>query len=698
MSAEPKDSAMGSPPICQIVTPIGNMGYGFDETTTAYQLAQLVPNGIPTAIILDSGSTDSGPEKLALGTTTAPISAYLKDLTKLLRLVHQFRVPLIFSSAGGDGTNDHVNKMREIIETIAAEEVNSDYFIKAISIYAEIDKDLIRERLQVGRLVGCGTCVPPLAESEIESSARVVAQMGPEPFIDAMEANPDFTVIIGGRSYDPAPYAAYASYQLKRQHPELTESEIQQRYGGFVHMGKIMECGGACSTPKSPGAVAVVYEDGTFDISPTFPGSRCTPLSVAAHALYENSRPDVLRGPGGALHLENSKYEQLPDGRTTRVSGSEYRPSQSQSSPYQFKLEAARVIGYRSMFMGSVKDHILIKNVDNLFGRIKLYVKEQHPDIKGEWDLEFHVYGRGQSTPKGPGELFIIAEAIAENQKLATSIASKARVAMIHGPYPGMKATAGNFAFGIGGKMEIELGKCAKFSIYHLMDLEPGEERLRPTLGAVNERKLLSYTTSIIGNGKPTPSDDTFRAEIARLRDSLPAPVAKGAVHVAATKSAAPSESPETLWDLAAVLRSKNAGPFDISLDVIFKTKEDFHAVKNSNFLSAENVSRALEIDKKDIVWIGFFEPALAFKVTIPRFRGGKKTPAGSFMENDVHGSQQHVGLGAMALPGGLRGPSKTLWERCQTSVAAYVAIGAFLMTVGGVKGFLLGRATSRSR
>lgn len=358
----------------------------------------------------------------------------------------------------------------------------------------------------------------------------------------------------------------------------------------------------------------------------------------------------------------------------------------------------------------------MIKNIDNLFGRIKLYVKEQHPDITGEWDLDFHVYGRDQSTPKGPGELFIIAEAIAENQKLATSMASKARVAMIvsplissscviiwltldqHGPYPGMKATAGNFAFGIGGKMEIELGKCAKFSIYHLMDLEPGEERLRPTPDAVNERKLLSYTTSIIGNGKPTLADDTFRAEITRLRDSLPAPVAKGAVHVAATKAAAPSEPPETLWDLAAVLRSKNAGPFDISLDVMFKTKEDFHAVKNSKFLSAENVSRALDIDKKDIVWMGFFEPALAFKVTIPRFRGGKKTPAGSFMENDVHGSQQHVGLGTMNLPDSLRGPPKTLWEKGQMSVAAYVAIGAFLMTIGGVKGFLLGRDTSRSR
>lgn len=115
---------MATQPICHIVTPVGMMGYGFEEALTAYELARLVPTGVPTAIILDSGSTDSGPEKLALGSTTAPRSAYVKDLTKLLRLVHTFRVPLIFGSAGGDGSDAHVQLMEEIIEEIAAEEQN----------------------------------------------------------------------------------------------------------------------------------------------------------------------------------------------------------------------------------------------------------------------------------------------------------------------------------------------------------------------------------------------------------------------------------------------------------------------------------------------------------------------------------------------------------------------------------------------
>ena len=110
--------------ICHIVTPVGNLGYGFDEALTAHELSHLVPSGIPTAIILGSGSTDSGPEKLALGTMTCPRSAYINDLTKLLRLVHTFRVPLIFGSAGGDGSDEHVKLMREICEEIVAAEGN----------------------------------------------------------------------------------------------------------------------------------------------------------------------------------------------------------------------------------------------------------------------------------------------------------------------------------------------------------------------------------------------------------------------------------------------------------------------------------------------------------------------------------------------------------------------------------------------
>ena len=87
-------------------------------------------------------------------------------------------------------------------------------------------------------------------------------------------------------------------------------------------------------------------------------------------------------------------------------------------------------------------------------------------------------------------------------------------------------------------------------------------------------------------------------------------------------------------------------------MDVVFKSKATYHWVKESNFLTPENVARSLGIAKEDIVWMGFFEPALAFKVTIPRFRAGKRVAAGGFMENDVHGSQQHIGLANLKLPG----------------------------------------------
>ncbi|KAF5626143.1 hypothetical protein F52700_8860 [Fusarium sp. NRRL 52700] len=644
-------------PICQIITPVGMLGYGFDEALTHYELSRLVPTGIPTAIILDSGSTDSGPQKLALGSMSCPRSAYAKDLAKLLRLVHTFRVPLIFGSAGGDGTDEHVKAIYETMEEIAAEEENKDYTFNTISLFSNIDKRTILERLKQGRLTGCGPCVPPATEHEINESLRVVSQMGYEPFFDAMTANPDFNIIIGGRAYDPSPYVAFCVYQLTLQSSFLSTEELHSRLGGFYHMGKILECGGQCSFPKSHGAVATVYENGLFDVRPTDPESMCTPLSVAAHTLYENTRPDVLRGPGGSLHLENSKYEQLSDGKSVRVSGSVYRSSAADGKPYQLKLEAARIVGYRAMFMGSITDHILVSQIDKLLARVKVYVDQQHTEIADQWNLDFHVYGKDQYTQAGPAQLFIVAEALAPTQQLANSIASKARVGMIHAPYPGQKATAGNFGFGLGGLMEIELGPCAEFSLYHLMDLEPGEERLSlGGDGSVLEGPLLRGKISRVGKGLVSATNDTNGTQ-----GHITGPTAnsKPPQRTSASPQRSPSppnqaiQNPETLSDLCRILRSKNAGPYEITIDAIFKSKEAYEAIKSSSLLSASSVAKAIGIAEEDIIWIGFFDPAISFKVTIPRIRSGKKKSAGGFMENDIHGSQEHMGLASLKLPEG---------------------------------------------
>lgn len=220
-----------------------------------------------------------------------------------------------------------------------------------------------------------------------------------------------------------------------------------------------------------------------------------------------------------------------------------------------------------------------------------------------------------------------------------------------HGAYAGQKATSGNFAFGIGGKMEIEMGPCAQFCVYHLMELNPGEERLSPNVNDEEAKKggLLRSRVVVIGKGNRLQSDDAFMADITRLE-----------------RERAPSDPPRileipdrpkkdslhtTLSDVSRVLRSKNAGPYEITIDAIFDSQATYKTIKSSGILSVENVARTLGVDEQDIIWAGFFEPALAYKVTIPRTRSGTRVAAGGFMEGDVHGSQQHMGLAGIKLP-----------------------------------------------
>lgn len=107
--------------LCHIVTPIGMLGYGVDAKQVDAALERFTDTGEPTALILDSGSTDSGPQKLALGGMTVPRSAYVRDLRKLVASARKFRVPLLLSSAGGSGTNYNTREIVRIIEELAHE-------------------------------------------------------------------------------------------------------------------------------------------------------------------------------------------------------------------------------------------------------------------------------------------------------------------------------------------------------------------------------------------------------------------------------------------------------------------------------------------------------------------------------------------------------------------------------------------------
>lgn len=531
----------------------------------------------------------------------------------------------------------------------------------------------VTQRLQAGQIVGCGKTVPALTQKEIDQVPRIVAQMGPEPYLQAMLENPDFNIIIGGRSYDPSPYVAYCAYNALQKKSADLYSLGKDVLGSFTHMGKIMECGGHCATPKSNGAIASIYKNATFDLTPMDPLAKCIPRSVAAHSLYEKPRPDILHGPGGYMNLSNCTFEQLEDGRTVRVRGAIFEASRAHGEKYTVKLEAARTTGYRTLFMGSFSDPILLSQLDDLLERVRAYAKMQHKDVKEFWDLGFHIYGlNGESVTASPTfadrpyaitqRVFLVGEAIAANQKLATSVANVARVACVHGPYKGQKATSGNFGFGIGGKLELEVAECAEFCIYHLMSLADGEEgavsassHAEGIANTVDGKGLFHWTVGKFGKAE-TPQVVVESSEPAQTTDSAAAPKKTKATSI--LPQIPPfkiPDNPRYLADIASVLRSKNAGPYEITVDILFDSAEVYELVKASGVLTTETIAEQYNMTPDEMVWAGFFDLAQAFKATFPRKRDGQLRVSGGYLENDVHGSQQYLKLMELKLSDDLR-------------------------------------------
>ncbi|KAL7904477.1 hypothetical protein GGI35DRAFT_199887 [Trichoderma velutinum] len=657
----------GNPePLCAIVTPMGMLGYGFDQQLLTRKLDELVGGASPlnVAVIMDSGSTDSGPSKLALGTMTCPEESYRRDLTKLVRATINYKVPVLISSVGGDGSNEHVDLFVKMVQEIA-ESLNCPRKLNVLALYSEVSKAVVEQRLLAGDITGCGDEVPQLTIEEINSTPRILAQMGHEPILEAILSNPDFDILIAGRAYDPAIFVAFCAMSQAGPSPPQ-ESLNNTLLGGFYHMGKIMECGGLCATPKSAGAVALVYKDGTFDISPQDPAARCVPLSVAAHTLYEKARPDILHGPGGYLDLSRTTYEQLPDEITVRVRGADFITSTAEGSPYTVKLEGARVIGSRTIFFGSFKDPILIGQIHEYLEGVKSRCALQHIGMDGTWKLDFHIYGAPEKRSDGANavnrtqnlqEVFVVGEVLAASPTLARSLASTARVYCSHAAYKGQMATSGNFAFGIGGKTELDVGDCCEFSIYHLMNLIDGEQHGHAI--HTGEKKIVDKDLTVHGifpwqrvEIPASPTGSTNSNGTSRSESNGVTISAKKERLVNQDKKILPAKvfsHAKALKDVAKVIRSKNAGPFEITFDVIFDDPVIYEAVKSSGILRQEAVAHLFGRSVDEVVWCGFFDQALAFKLTLPRTRNGELRCSGGFMENDVHGSQQYLPL--MDLP-----------------------------------------------
>lgn len=426
------------------------LGYGFPLSSFEEGMKYY-----PDVIAADAGSTDPGPYYLGAGYSFTDRSAVKRDLSVMIEAGVNHKIPVIIGTAGGSGAAPHVAEVVEIVKEISAEKNLS---FKAAVIHSDIDKNLVSKKNAEGKVLPLYPA-PVLTQQDIDDSKRIVAQMGVEPYIAALDAGAD--VIIAGRSYDPAVFSAvpvWKGYDM----------------GLATHMGKILECACIACTPGSGSdcMLGILGED-YFKVRPLNKIRKATTLSVAAHTLYEKTNPYILPGPGGYLDLSQTKFERV-DENTVKVTGSRF----VKSDKYTIKLEGVKCTGYRTVSIAGARDPIFISKIDEIIAGVRERVADNFKSANYKYELEFKIYGingvMGALEPvknPHPHELGIVIDCVAPTQEIANTICGFTRSTMLHYGYTDRKATAGNLAFPY-SPSDFKVGPVYEFSVYHVMEVD----------------------------------------------------------------------------------------------------------------------------------------------------------------------------------------------------------------------------------
>jgi hypothetical protein len=90
----------------------------------------------------------------------------------------------------------------------------------------------------------------------------------------------------------------------------------------------------------------------------------------------------------------------------------------------------------------------------------------------------------------------------------------------------------------------------------------------------------------------------------------------------------------------AKVIRSKNSGPYELTLDILFKDREHFELFRRRNIVTKKRIAALYKRPVGDILKLVYFEPSNALKITMRR-----PIHSGDAGETDIYGAQQHAPL-----------------------------------------------------
>ncbi len=434
----------------RILAASGQLGYGIPAEALAQGLKRN-----PHLIGCDMGSVDPGPYYLGSGKMATSEAITIRDLTLVLKAARNLDIPLIIGTAGTAGAEAHLQTTLELIRTIAR---NERLDMKLAIIHADIPRALIKEMLHAGRIHTLGP-IPLIDDAAIDRATNIVGQMGQEAFIRALEMRPD--VIIAGRACDTA---IFSSLPVMLGYP----------VGPAVHMAKIIECSSICCTPGGRDAILGTIEPGgeSFTLESMNPLRAATPLSVAAHSLYEQADPFSVHEPDGVLRVDSASYEAVNE-RVTRVRGAVWQPA----SQITVKIEGAERVGERAILCAGSSDPRVIENLALIEQGVRGNVASILNDFITGYTIKFHIYGTGatqifsKSKFKKPSEIFFLVECLANNADHAKAVAGVTKQYLLHHGFQGRLSTGGNIAFPF-TPPEINAGTAYRFSFYHVMEVD----------------------------------------------------------------------------------------------------------------------------------------------------------------------------------------------------------------------------------
>ncbi len=433
----------------RLLSTSGILGYGFPEESLETGLERGVD-----MIGVDGGSSDPGPYYLGSGKPFASQLAIRRDLRLMLRAARAAGVPMVIGTCGGAGGAPHLALVAGMVREIAREE---GLHFKLALIHAEQDKALIKRRIAEGRVKPLGR-MKPLDDATVDRAERIVGLMGPEPYMRALDNGAE--VVLGGRSSDPAPFAAVA---MRGQMPPA-----QSWYAG-----KMLECGATPSVPKGHDCLYVTVREDGVECEPTNPERRCTPLSIANHSLHENPSPIHHVEPGGTLDTSDCSFEAVSD-RAVRIGGMRWIPADA----YTVKIEAAEPVGHRAITVCGTRDPLLIDRLDPFLDSVRRNVRTKAADFgvaPDDYTLHIHTYGHdGVMAEREPvkeirsHELGFLVDVVAKQPEQAAAVLAMARTNMLHTDFPGRLCREGNMAFPF-SPSDIAVGTVYRFSMSHVV-------------------------------------------------------------------------------------------------------------------------------------------------------------------------------------------------------------------------------------